>query len=256
MFRLWIMYRTDKWNTAAVSGQLFSCRVGGTLPNLTAWFLYIAVSTVHCKFLEYMNAQLHTCPQHLLTKLTKCPPKCKWWGWRGFFFFLECYCSPWMFQVPSPPAWFPRLFCFILLFQTWPAFHLFKKETTWLHVFICLKSLHSTHHGNRWREWPAVNHIFCECANWLNYKKGRFWRWDVRVATEIFHVVLKAPDHLTWLNGTHRTKLQDCDWVMVRPKTDCKYPKKAGQRTGKFKRGELKDAHSRISLEEANCIPL
>lgn len=61
------------------------------------------------------------------------------------------------------------------------------------------------------------------------------------------------------VNGTRKTKLQDCDWVIVRPKTDQrsrKYLTKAEQRTGKFKRRELRDAHSRISLEEANCIPL
>lgn len=73
------------------------------------------------------------------------------------------------------------------------------------------------------------------------------------MATEIFHVVVKSPDHLTWLSGTRRTKLRDCDWVMVRLKIDQssrKYLTKAEQRTGKFKGRELRDAHSKISLEE------
>lgn len=96
----------------------FPCRVGGTLSNLTSWFLCIAVSTVHCKFLEYINARLHTCPQHLLTKLTKCPPKCKWWRWRCFlgFFFCSAIVVHECFRSPHPlhesPGYFVSFYFF------------------------------------------------------------------------------------------------------------------------------------------------
>lgn len=54
------------------------------------------------------------------------------------------------------------------------------------------------------------------CKLVVNYQKGKFWRWDVRVATEIFHskiwkYLVKSPDHLTWRNGTRRTKLHVCE---------------------------------------------
>lgn len=49
VFQLWIMYRTNKWNTAAVTAQLFSCRLDGTLSVLTLdFYRYTVYSSLCC----------------------------------------------------------------------------------------------------------------------------------------------------------------------------------------------------------------